>query len=68
MQTPQAFRFSLLKDAFEKAKSENFYGTDEGTLIEHLGAPEKVIEGSEKNIKITQPEDLELSETYISKA
>ncbi|MEC7785338.1 MAG: 2-C-methyl-D-erythritol 4-phosphate cytidylyltransferase [Nitrospinota bacterium] len=36
-------------------------------MIEHFGAPIKVIEGSEKNIKITRPEDLELSETYISR-
>jgi 2-C-methyl-D-erythritol 4-phosphate cytidylyltransferase len=67
VQTPQAFQYKILNEAFKKANSENFYGTDEGTLIEHLGAPVKVIEGSEKNIKITQPEDLELSETYISK-
>ena len=68
VQTPQAFQYKILNEAFKKANSENFYGTDEGTLIEHLGAPVKVIEGSEKNIKITKPEDLELSETYISKA
>ena len=67
VQTPQAFQYEILKEAFKKANSENFYGTDEGTLIEHLGAPVKVIEGSEKNIKITRPEDLELSENYISK-
>jgi len=67
VQTPQAFQYKILNEAFKKANSEKFYGTDEGTLIEHLGAPVKVIEGSEKNIKITQPEDLELSETYISK-
>ena len=67
VQTPQAFQYKILKEAFKKANSENFYGTDEGTLIEHLGAPVKVIEGSEKNIKITRPEDLELSENYISK-
>jgi 2-C-methyl-D-erythritol 4-phosphate cytidylyltransferase len=67
VQTPQAFQYKILNEAFKKANSEKFYGTDEGALIEHLGAPVKVIEGSEKNIKITQPEDLELSETYISK-
>ena len=67
VQTPQAFRFSLLKDAFEKAKSENFYGTDEGALIERLGKPVKIVEGSEKNIKITRPEDLDLGETFVSK-
>ncbi|MBC8284209.1 MAG: 2-C-methyl-D-erythritol 4-phosphate cytidylyltransferase [Nitrospinae bacterium] len=67
VQTPQAFQFKVLQEAFKKANSEKFYGTDEGTLIEHLGKPVKVVEGSEKNIKITRPEDLELSETFISK-
>ena len=67
VQTPQAFRYSLLLDAFNKAKSENFYGTDEGALIEHLGEPVKIVEGLEQNIKITRPEDLELSKAFISK-
>ena len=68
VQTPQVFRYELLKDAFKKANSEKFYGTDEGTLIKHLGKPVKVVEGSERNIKITRPEDLRLSEIFISKA
>jgi 2-C-methyl-D-erythritol 4-phosphate cytidylyltransferase len=68
VQTPQAFRYELLKQAFKKAHSEKFYGTDEGTLIEHLGKKVKVVEGSERNIKITRPEDLSLSEIFISKA
>ena len=67
VQTPQAFRYSLLLDAFNKAKSENFYGTDEGALIEHLGEPVKIVEGLEQNIKITRPEDLELSKAFISR-
>ena len=67
VQTPQAFRYSLLLDAFNKAKSENFYGTDEGSLIEHLGEPVKIVEGLEQNIKITRPEDLELSKAFISR-
>ena len=67
VQTPQAFRYSLLLDAFNKAKSENFYGTDEGALIEHLGEPVKIVEGLEQNIKITTPEDLELSNAFISR-
>ena len=67
VQTPQVFRYELLEEAFKKANSEKFYGTDEGTLIEHLGKPIKVIEGSEQNIKITRPEDLRLSEIFISK-
>lgn len=68
VQTPQAFQYKVLKEAFKKANSENFYGTDEGALIEHLRAPVKVVEGSEKNIKITRPEDLELSETFFPKS
>ena len=68
VQTPQVFRYELLEEAFKKANSEKFYGTDEGTLIEHLGKPVKVVEGSEQNIKITRPEDLRLSEIFISKA
>ena len=67
VQTPQAFRYSLLLDAFNKAKTENFYGTDEGALIEHLGEPVKIVEGLEQNIKITRPEDLELSKAFISR-
>jgi 2-C-methyl-D-erythritol 4-phosphate cytidylyltransferase len=67
VQTPQVFRYELLQEAFKKANSEKFYGTDEGTLIEHLGKPVKVVEGSEQNIKITRPEDLGLSEIFISK-
>ena len=68
VQTPQVFRYELLQEAFKKANSEKFYGTDEGTLIEHLGKPVKVVEGSEQNIKITRPEDLKLSEIFLSKA
>jgi 2-C-methyl-D-erythritol 4-phosphate cytidylyltransferase len=36
-------------------------------LIEHLGKPVKVVEGSEQNIKITRPEDMRLSKIFISK-
>ena len=67
VQTPQAFYLPLLREAFAKAKSEKFYGTDEGTLIEHLGKSVKIVEGSEQNIKITRPEDLDLGETFVSK-
>jgi 2-C-methyl-D-erythritol 4-phosphate cytidylyltransferase len=68
VQTPQVFRYELLQEAFKKANSEKFYGTDEATLIEHLGKQVKVVEGSEHNIKITRPEDLWMSEIFISKA
>ena len=62
VQTPQTFQVSLLKEAFAKAQSDNFYGTDEGSLIEYLGRDVKVVPGSELNIKITRSEDLVLGE------
>ena len=62
VQTPQTFQVSLLKEAFERAQVDNYYGTDEGSLIEYLGKEVKVILGSELNIKITQSDDLVLGE------
>ena len=66
IQTPQTFRVSLLKEAFEKARADNFYGTDESSLIEYLGREVKVVSGSEFNIKITRSEDLALGETIAA--
>lgn len=65
VQTPQAFRYNILKEGFEKAAAENFYATDESCLIERLGYPVSVIRGSDMNIKITKPSDLPLAELYI---
>ena len=60
IQTPQAFRAKLLVKAFEKAKKDKFYSTDEAALVEQLGVKVRIVEGSYDNIKITTPEDLEL--------
>jgi 2-C-methyl-D-erythritol 4-phosphate cytidylyltransferase len=60
IQTPQAFRAKLLVKAFEKAKKDKFYSTDEAALVERLGVKIRIVEGSYDNIKITTPEDLEL--------
>ena len=62
VQTPQTFQVSLLKEAFEKAQADDYYGTDESSLIEYLGKEVKIIPGSEFNIKITRSEDLVLGE------
>ncbi|MBI4478694.1 MAG: 2-C-methyl-D-erythritol 4-phosphate cytidylyltransferase [Acidobacteria bacterium] len=64
-QTPQVFRYELLKQAFAKAREENFIGTDEASLVEHLGHEITVVPGSERNIKITTPADLELARFYL---
>lgn len=61
-QTPQAFRFSIIREAFEKAYADGFMGTDESQLVERLGQRVSVVEGSPLNIKITRPFDLRLAE------
>ena len=61
MQTPQTIEFSLAKKAFEKAKEDNFLGTDDVSLVERLGKKVKIIEASENNFKITSPLDLKIS-------
>jgi 2-C-methyl-D-erythritol 4-phosphate cytidylyltransferase len=65
-QTPQGFRFELLKRAFEDALADGFMGTDEASLIERAGGTVHVVMGSPRNIKITTPADLELAEFYLS--
>ncbi|MBR3784889.1 MAG: 2-C-methyl-D-erythritol 2,4-cyclodiphosphate synthase [Firmicutes bacterium] len=58
VQTPQGFRFGLLKEAFEKAMADGFYGTDDASLVERLGHAVAIVPGEYTNIKITTPEDL----------
>ena len=65
-QTPQGFRFGLLKKAFEEATTDGFLGTDESSLIERSGGEVHVVMGSPRNLKITTPGDLELAEFYLS--
>ncbi len=57
--TPQAFRLSDLLKAHEQAEADGFAGTDDSMLVERMGIPVAVVEGSYTNIKITTPEDLE---------
>jgi 2-C-methyl-D-erythritol 4-phosphate cytidylyltransferase len=64
-QTPQVFRYSLLKEAFERAAEDGFQATDECSLVEHLGAEVTVVMGSDRNIKITKPADLDLARLFL---
>ena len=66
-QTPQFFERSLLVEALEKAQREGFLGTDDSQLVERLGAPVEVVEGSPENIKITVPADLQWAEALLTK-
>ncbi len=66
-QTPQVFRLSLLRQAFEKARADQFIGTDESSLVERLEEVEvSVVMGSDRNIKITKPTDMDLARLYLS--
>jgi 2-C-methyl-D-erythritol 4-phosphate cytidylyltransferase len=66
-QTPQVFRTSLLKQAFAKANADGFLGTDESSLVERLDAIEvRVVPGSDRNIKITKPTDLDLARHFLA--
>ena len=64
-QTPQGFRYDILKKAFDDAAADGFLGTDEASLIERAGLPVAVVMGSARNIKITTPADMELAEFYL---
>lgn len=64
-QTPQGFRFGLLQSAFNEAITDGFVGTDEASVVERAGHPVAVVPGSQVNLKITQPGDLELAEFYL---
>lgn len=59
VQTPQAFRADLLREAHGKAQRDNVVGTDDAELVERLGHPVKVVRGLEGNLKITTQEDLQ---------
>lgn len=62
VQTPQAFRYEDILKAHQKAVAEGWKeATDDAFLIERIGITIKVVEGSEKNIKVTTPYDLELA-------
>ena len=66
-QTPQGFRWSLLRRAFAEAEADGFSGTDEASIAERAGCQIVVVPGSPANMKITQPGDLELAEFYLAR-
>jgi len=64
-QTPQGFRYGVIKKAFDEASADGFLGTDESSLVERSGHDVAVVMGSPRNIKITAPGDMELAEFYL---
>lgn len=67
-QTPQGFRYELIKRAFDSATADGFTGTDEASLVERLGESVWVVMGSARNIKITTPGDMELAEFLMAQS
>ncbi|WP_392450095.1 2-C-methyl-D-erythritol 4-phosphate cytidylyltransferase [Staphylococcus massiliensis] len=65
VQTPQAFQFGLLKEAYQYASETKFEGTDDASLVEHYGTPIQVVEGNYNNIKLTTTEDLDYGLSVI---
>jgi 2-C-methyl-D-erythritol 4-phosphate cytidylyltransferase len=66
-QTPQVFNYALLKEAFAKAREDGFIGTDESSLVERLDKVEvSVVLGSDRNIKITKPSDMDLARLFLA--
>jgi 2-C-methyl-D-erythritol 4-phosphate cytidylyltransferase len=66
-QTPQGFRYRLIKKVFDDAAADGFLATDESSLVERAGHDVAVVMGSPRNIKITAPADMELAEFYLRK-
>jgi 2-C-methyl-D-erythritol 4-phosphate cytidylyltransferase len=64
-QTPQGFRYDVLKKALDAARKDRFYGTDEAALVERLGLPVATVPGDPRNIKITTPGDIPIAEALL---
>jgi 2-C-methyl-D-erythritol 4-phosphate cytidylyltransferase len=64
-QTPQAFATKLIKEAFARAQTDGVNASDEAGLVERIGHDVHVVLGSERNIKITKPADMDLARFYL---
>jgi len=67
VQTPQTFKREVIETAYERAYADGFYGTDDASLVERIGLPVALIEGSYENIKVTTPTDMIVAETLLSR-
>jgi 2-C-methyl-D-erythritol 4-phosphate cytidylyltransferase len=65
VQTPQVFDFDLLRGALKKAKMDGISITDDCSAVEHMGMSVKIVDGDERNIKITTPMDLKIAEMIL---
>lgn len=65
-QTPQAFPRSMIVDAYRRAAAEGVVGTDDASLVERYGGTVVVVEGDERNLKVTRPADLEVARRLLA--
>ena len=65
VQTPQVFDFALLRGALKKAKDDGAAVTDDCSAVELMGMSVKIVEGDERNIKVTTPMDLKIAELLL---
>src|SRR6202161_4125566 len=66
-QTPQAFSYGLLREAFARAKQDDVTASDQASLVERPGLDVFVVLGSERNLKITRPSDMDLARFYLER-
>jgi len=65
VQTPQAFKASIIQRAYQKAKKDHFLATDSASLVERIGVPVRIIRGEPYNIKITTKDDFLLAQAIL---
>ena len=65
IQTPQVFQFDLLRGALKKAWEDGAEITDDCSAVERLGMSVKIVEGDERNMKVTTPIDLKIAEALM---
>ena len=65
IQTPQVFDFDLLKGALKKAFEDGAAITDDCSAVERMGMAVRIVEGDERNIKVTTPMDLRIAELLL---
>ncbi len=65
IQTPQAFRYDIIKEAHVRALKEKYIGTDDAELVERLGRKVRIVEGDRRNIKITTKYDIAIAEALL---
>ncbi len=67
-QTPQVFRSDWLRDGLDRGRADGLHGTDDAQLVAHAGREVVVVQGSERNIKLTHPSDVAVAEAWLDDA